>query len=154
MSPFPPGTASWDPRPGTSRSRGVSGAARLLHPGSPAASAAPGTRPPEGSRQLAAGLALSRGAASLARSPPLAPRPVRLGPGARRGRRAAREGQAGRAGEVSIPFSPGAKAMEQLGSLSTLGGGERAGETLSGPGGVWGSWRVYGVAVVMCPGFP
>lgn len=152
MSPVPPGTAPWDPRPGTSRSRGDSRAARLPRPGSPAALAAPGARPPGGSRQLAAGPALSRGAASLARSPPRAPRPAGLGPGARRGRRASLEGQTGRVGEVSIPFSLGAAAMEQLGSLSTLGGGAGGGDTVW-PGRCLGLLAVSGVAMAMRPGF-
>lgn len=133
MSPVTPGTAPWDPRPGTWGSRGDSGAPRLPRPGSPAALAAPGARPPGGSRQLAAGPALSRGAASLARSPPRAPRPARLGPRARRGRRTPREGHAGRVREVSILLSLGAAAMEQLGSLSTLGGGA-GGEATVWPG--------------------
>lgn len=127
MSPFPPGQLRGIPSPGRRDRVGIRGGARLPRPGSPAAPAAPGARPPGGSRQLAAGPALSRGAASLARSPPRSPRPARLGPGSRRGRRAAQEGQAGRAREVSIPFSPGAEAMEQLGSLSTLGQGGAGG---------------------------
>ncbi|KAK2110228.1 hypothetical protein P7K49_009974, partial [Saguinus oedipus] len=63
-------------------------------PCAPAAPAAPRARPP-GSRQLAAGPALSRGAASLARPPLSAPRPPLLGPGAQQ-RRSAREGPGGR----------------------------------------------------------
>ena len=74
-------------------------------PRAPAAPAAPGARPP-GSRQLAAGPALSRGAASLARPPLPAPRPPGLGPGAEllRGRRGARRGRAGAGGSVKFPF--------------------------------------------------
>lgn len=66
---------------------------------------APRARPP-GSRQLAAGPALSRGAASLARPPLPAPRPLGLGPGAERrgGRRGARRGRAGAVETVKFPF--------------------------------------------------
>lgn len=84
-------------RAGTWAVRAPSGRA----PCAPAAPAAPRARPP-GSRQLAAGPALSRGAASLARPPQSAPRPPGLGPGAGRrgGRRGARRGRAGAGGSM------------------------------------------------------
>lgn len=74
-------------------------------PCAPAAPAAPRARPP-GSRQLAAGPALSRGAESLARPPLPAPRPLGLGPGAkrRRGRQGTVRGRAGAGGSVKFPF--------------------------------------------------